>query len=572
MTDLIFTGGLIAMNVGNQQFTMRNLTISNAGTAINIFYDWGWTFTGVNINNCTIGLDITSGGATDQNDHAVIMIDSVISNTAIGFNTAFSITSNPPAGGVLVLENVKVKNVTRAVLGDGGVTVVAGTSGSKTIAAYAQGHRYNPNGPTTIQKTIPANPRPSVLTTGNNNYYYTRSKPQYGNVPVAEFVSVRLTGAKGNGVADDTLAFQKALNATASSGQILFVDAGTYRVTKTLYVPPGARIVGESYSVIMSSGAFFNSIKQPRPVVQIGLPGETGVVEWSDMIVSTQGGNIGQIGAILIEWNLASPSSSPSGMWDVHTRIGGTIGSNFQGATCPTTPTSPKTSSTQIDSKCYAAYMSMYITASAAGLYLENNWFWTADHDVDNNYGGNQITIYTGRGMLVESTAGTIWLYGTAVEHHALYQYQFIGTTNIFMGQIQTETPYWQPNPNATVPFIDNPQLNDPVFPSTSFVDNGTVIPNADAWGLRAVNSTLFIYGAGLYSFFNNYSTACSNQGGGEICQSRIFGVEGTSTVYLYDLHTVGTHEIITYQGKDIALYSDNLADFTDNVAVFRTG
>ena len=49
-------------------------------------------------------------------------------------------------------------------------------------------------------------------------------------------------------------------------------------------------------------------------------------------------------------------------------------------------------------------------------------------------------------------------------------------------------------------------------------VDGGLTIPNADAWGLRIVDSTnILIYGAGLYSFFNNYSTACSNQGAGEV-------------------------------------------------------
>ena len=31
---------------------------------------------------------------------------------------------------------------------------------------------------------------------------------------------------------------------------------------------------------------------------------------------------------------------------------------------------------------------------------------------------------------------------GTAVEHFALYQYQFADTRNIFAGQIQTETAY----------------------------------------------------------------------------------------------------------------------------------
>lgn len=42
---------------------------------------------------------------------------------------------------------------------------------------------------------------------------------------------------------------------------------------------------------------------------------------------------------------------------------------------------------------------------------------------------------------VIESTAGTFWLYGTGSEHHVLYQYQLSGTQNIFMGQIQTETP-----------------------------------------------------------------------------------------------------------------------------------
>lgn len=41
----------------------------------------------------------------------------------------------------------------------------------------------------------------------------------------------------------------------------------------------------------------------------------------------------------------------------------------------------------------------------------------------------------------IESTAGTFWLVGTAVEHHVLYQYQLSGTKNIFASQLQTETP-----------------------------------------------------------------------------------------------------------------------------------
>lgn len=118
------------------------------------------------------------------------------------------------------------------------------------------------------------------------------------------------------------------------------------------------------------------------------------------MIVATQGT---QAGAILIEWNLAT-SGTPSGMWDVHTRVGGFAGSDLQISECPTTP-----DSTTVDTSCIGAYMSMHITPSASGLYMENNWLWTADHDID-SADNTQVTIYNGRGLYIESTAGTFWL------------------------------------------------------------------------------------------------------------------------------------------------------------------
>lgn len=41
MADLTFNGGSIGLNVGNQQFTMRNLVFNNVGTAVNQIWDWG---------------------------------------------------------------------------------------------------------------------------------------------------------------------------------------------------------------------------------------------------------------------------------------------------------------------------------------------------------------------------------------------------------------------------------------------------------------------------------------------------------------------------------------------------
>ena len=37
-------------------------------------------------------------------------------------------------------------------------------------------------------------------------------------------------------------------------------------------------------------------------------------------------------------------------------------------------------------------------------------------------------------------------MYGTSVEHHALYQYQFEGTKEVLVAGSQTETAYWQPD------------------------------------------------------------------------------------------------------------------------------
>jgi len=115
--------------------------------------------------------------------------------------------------------------------------------------------------------------------------------------------------------------------------------------------------------VILSSGSYFSNINSPQPVVRVGTSGQTGQVEWSDMIVSTQGA---QAGATLIEWNLAT-SGTPSGMWDVHTRVGGFVGSDLQVAQCPVTA-----SSSAVNTNCIGAFMSMHITPSAAGLYMEN--------------------------------------------------------------------------------------------------------------------------------------------------------------------------------------------------------
>ncbi len=237
---------------------------------------------------------------------SVTFIDSSIKDTPIGILTAYSRNQSSMSNGSLILENVNLKNVGIAVQGAGSVTALAGTTGSMTIAAWGQGHIYDGTGShTAIQGPMPPFSRPSGLLDGQK--YYERSKPSYAHIPVPRFLSAPTHDATGNSIVDDSKALQKVINAAASAGKVLFIDAGTYKVTNTLHIPTGSKIIGESYPVIMSSGSYFANIYSPKPVGQFGRPDSIGCVEWSDMVVATQGH---QPGAILIEWNL-SPRARP---------------------------------------------------------------------------------------------------------------------------------------------------------------------------------------------------------------------------------------------------------------------
>ncbi|KAL2784836.1 pectate lyase superfamily protein-domain-containing protein [Aspergillus keveii] len=560
--DLIFNGGKIGAALGNQQFTMRNLTFNNAGTAISHFWNWGWTYQGISINDCEVGIDISTGGSEAQSVGSITVFDSSFSNTPVAIKSAQSETSLPHTAGSIILENVAIDNVGTVVEGPSG-TVLAGSSGSSVIAGWGQGNKYIPDGPTRFAGDITPVSRPAGLLDGTN--YFQRSKPQYETLPVSSFASVRAGGATGDGTTDDSDALQSVIDSAAASNKVVFIDAGVYKVTKTITIPANSKIVGEAFPVILSSGEFFNNADEPKPIIQVGQSGDQGHVELSDFVLSTQGA---QAGAILIEYNLASPGE-PSGLWEVHARVGGFAGSQQTSAQCAKTP---ETVVTEADPNCIVAYMLMHITASASNVYLENTWLWVSDHDIDvqSEADGGQITLYSGRGLNIESTEGNIWLSGTSVEHNVLYEYQFVSTKNVYMGQIQTETAYYQSNPNALIPFTPNPAIHDPDFGTTCEGKEGNC---AVGWALRVVDSQdLYAYGAGLYSFFDNYDAACSAYGSEHNCQNSIFSIEGDSSITVYNLNVLGSQSMVDRDGQSLASYADNIGVFTNNIAYFTTG
>lgn len=551
MTDLTFTGGKYGAFVGSQQFTSRNMTFRNCNTAIYMNWNWAWAFHGITIDGSAVGIDMTSGQST-QNVGSVLLLDSKISNTQVGVSTLYD-PAQTGTNGTLILDNVDMSsNVPVAVKNAG--TEATLLAGNAKIDSWVQGRTYVGGDGKAVQDAQSPIKKPGALLDSSGNVV-TKSKPQYNNVPASKFVSVKTKGAKGDGSSDDTAAIQAVFDAIAED-EIVYFDHGAYVITDTVKVPKNVKVVGEVWALIMAGGdKNFKDQANPKPVWQVGQKGDVGNIEMQDLMFQTLGP---QPGAVLMEFNVAGETPGSAGLFDVHFRVGGSAGTQLQSDVCKKTPKV----TTKPDPACEGAFMLVHVTAEAS-IYMENTWLWVSDHELDLS-DHSQINIYNGRGILIESTGGA-WLWGTASEHNVLYNYQLTNAANVYMSLIQTETAYFQGNPDANVPFKVNPDFFDPDFSATCTGDSKTC---ARTWGVRAMDSKdIFIYGGGLYSFFNNYDQECVPLNN---CQDNMVSIE-SSQVHLYGISTKASVNMFTVDGKSAALDSDNRNNFCAAVALFSS-
>lgn len=421
-----------------------------------------------------------------------LILDSTFSNiatAAIVLPDYDAKTLNSSA--MLILDSVRFVSVNTGIL-QAFSTLVAG--GSHFFNSWALGRiydQYSPNG----RRTDGGELYPLRFIDGSlqaeDESIFERSKPQYESTPASGFINVKTAGAAGDGTTDDTNTLNRILRGAGNS--VIFFPAGVYIITGTLFVPAGTRIVGQLWSQIMATGPAFSSMQHPKVAVRVGNPGDSGIVEIQDMMFTTKGSTPG---AVLLEWNINSGGQQgQAAMWDSHFRVGGATGTGLDDATCP------KLSGLNLN--CVGVSLMMHIR-SQASAYIENVWGWTADHHID-SVGQTQIDIYSGRGLLVESNLAT-WLYGTAFEHNILYNYQFYKSSKVWMGMIQTESPYFQGWPAAPTPFENSlgQFAFDPPFDHCPIEQDWYTC--AFSWGVRIIYSQeIYVYGAGLYSWFQEY-------------------------------------------------------------------
>ncbi len=207
-----------------------------------------------------------------------------------------------------------------------------------------------------------------------------------------------------------TAQLQAAINLAASRHAVLFLRHGNYYVDDEIVVPPGSRIVGEVWSnIIAVDGGSFSSPDNPRPLIRVGGE-DVGTVGLAQIVDINLGAKDPLPGCILLQWNMKySNEQDPSatGIWDVHTRVGGGAQTNLKAKECGRTQ--PEI---QIFD-CGGVHTLMHVTRHAS-LYMEGSWLWVADHDIDtpsveNNM--DQINIFNSRGLLVEANPGPVFMY-----------------------------------------------------------------------------------------------------------------------------------------------------------------
>lgn len=63
------------MNVGSQQFTIRNIEFRGTAIAIKHIWNWGFVWQNIRIYDCLVGMDITStGGRNKQGTGSIALL------------------------------------------------------------------------------------------------------------------------------------------------------------------------------------------------------------------------------------------------------------------------------------------------------------------------------------------------------------------------------------------------------------------------------------------------------------------------------------------------------------------
>jgi hypothetical protein len=466
VADTKFVNGRIGVHYeGMQQATLKNMHFENCTTAILI--DDGFT---VNIfaprfRNVTNPVVLNTGSPWV----------SIIDATALNSGTLFRSNTLYP--------NFMIEGFQRDT-SDSSVVIVGSETKLEEISSdetYVYGNTYgaNPIYQTDVQ------PRKSSRSKAlaPNGRYPVFVPPQYPGATADDVINLKDAAQNGghtlygDGQHDDTLALQTAINLAASSQKIAYLPFGIFRLTSTLTIPSGTRLVGNAWSTLSGYGPFFADGSSPKPIVKIGEVNSTGTAVLQDLRFT-----VGQAlpGAILLQINMAGASPGDVAVFNSLITIGGTRDTEIDCYSESSSPSPPASSFPGSSSQpnCVGAYIGLHLSKSSSA-YVENIWTWLADHEADSAT-NSHTRIAAKYGVVVEaassypspSPSGTsassaddddhrhergTWLIGLASEHFWVANLWIKNARNVLVTLFQSETNYNQGMGTPGLPPLGSP-------------------------------------------------------------------------------------------------------------------
>lgn len=243
--------------------------------------------------------------------------------------------------------------------------------------------------------------------------------------PMETWVNIKELGAKGDGVTDDTKVFREAIAKYSD----IYVPGGWYRLTETLKMKPGTRLIGlhpmATQFILNESEPYFSGFGGPKPLLESSEGGDnilngiglcTGGYNYRAVACKWMAGEQSLMNDVKFVGGHGSMSRPGSQAGNSQR---GDFGRGQRAISSPANPVAEQGPDLAWDNQ----YWSLWVTNNGGGTFKD---IWSA-----NTYASN--------GLYISNTSTPGRIYAMSLEHHVRNEARFDNVSNWKMYAFQLE-------------------------------------------------------------------------------------------------------------------------------------